>query len=137
MRFPFISPATRTGEGSLMPLVPIKLRINDREINAHGLLDTGATVNVLPFSMGLSLGANWDAQTIPLQLGGNLASAEARALFVDAFVEGCPSIKLAFAWTRADNVPLLLGQTNFFMEFDVLFARSALFFEVHPKGTFF
>ncbi len=137
MRFPFISPATRTDEGSLMPLIPLQLRINDREIDAHGLLDTGATVSVLPFSMGLSLGANWDAQTIPLSLGGNLATAEARALFVDVFIEGCPSVKLAFAWTRADNVPLLLGQTNFFMEFDVFFARSALFFEVHPKGTYF
>jgi hypothetical protein len=136
MRFPFISPANRKGDGSLMPLLPIILRNNGREINTFGLLDTGATVNVLPFSVGLSLGAVWDKQTIPLQLGGNLANSEARALFIDIIVEGCPSVKLAFAWSKADNVPILLGQTNFFMEFDVLFARSALFFDVVSKGTF-
>jgi hypothetical protein len=29
-----------------------------------------------------------------------------------------------------------LGQTNFFMEFDVLFSRAALYFELYKKGTF-
>ncbi len=46
-----------------------------------------------------------------------------------------PTQKLAFAWTRTDNVPILLGQTNFFMEFDAFFSRSAMYFEVLPKGA--
>ena len=33
-----------------------------------------------------------------------------------------------------DSLPLLLGQTNFFMEFDVHFYRSRLEFEVEPKS---
>ena len=135
MRFPFLSPITHKGEGSLMPYLPLALHYKDREIKTYGLLDTGATVNVLPYSTGLDLGFVWDAQTIPLKLGGNLASYEARALFIDAHIEGYPLVKLAFAWTLADNVPLLLGQTNFFMEFDLLFSRSAQFFEVLPKGA--
>jgi hypothetical protein len=136
MRFSYLSAASQKSEGALMPYLPLVLRYQGREMNVHGLLDTGATVNVLPFSMGLQLGAIWEEQTIPLKLGGNLAASDARALFVDVSVEGCPMAQLAFAWTKADNVPLLLGQTNFFMEFDVLFARSARFFEVSPKGTF-
>jgi hypothetical protein len=28
---------------------------------------------------------------------------------------------------------LILGQTNFFMEFDVCFFRSQLIFQIHPK----
>lgn len=71
---------------------------------------------------------------MPLRLGGNLAAYEARILFVKILIEGCPSTELAFAWTRADNVPLLLGQTNFFMEFDVFFSRAGMYFEVTPKG---
>ncbi|WP_340626568.1 MULTISPECIES: hypothetical protein [Aphanizomenon] len=33
-------------------------------------------------------------------------------------------VRLAFAWVEASNVPLILGQTNFFREFDVCFERS-------------
>jgi hypothetical protein len=32
------------------------------------------------------------------------------------------------------NAPLILGQTNFFMEFDVSFYRSQLEFEIKPKS---
>jgi len=37
-----------------------------------------------------------------------------------------------FAWTRQDNVPLLLGQVNFFEEFDVSFHRARRHFEIEP-----
>ena len=42
-------------------------------------------------------------------------------------------VRLAFAWGGNDNVPLILGQTNFFLEFEVCFYRAALEFEVGPK----
>ena len=44
-------------------------------------------------------------------------------------------VRLAFAWTQAENVPLLLGQVNFFMEFDTCFYRSQLAFDVSPKSA--
>lgn len=134
MRFPFISPTTHKGEGTLMPFLPLQLQLNGRTVQTYGLLDTGATVNVLPYSIGLKLGAVWEKQTIPLRLSGNLANTEARALFADAYISDYEKVQLAFAWSQADNIPLLLGQTNFFMEFDVLFSRSSLFFDVFPKG---
>jgi hypothetical protein len=137
MRFQFTSLATQKGGGAFMPFLPMTLILGERELKTHGLLDTGATVNVLPFSRGLELGAVWEEQKMPLRLGGNLSAFEARIIFINALIEGCPLTQLAFAWTRADNVPLLLGQTNFFMEFDVFFSRSAMFFEVMPKGANF
>jgi hypothetical protein len=138
MRFPFISAASFKEGGSLalMPFLPILLSHKDQKIQTYGMLDTGAQVNVMPFSVGLNLGAVWENQTVSMQLGGNLAATEARGLLVDVIVEGCPSVTLAFAWSRNDNVPLLLGQTNFFAEFDVLFSRSSLFFDVSPKGYY-
>jgi hypothetical protein len=44
------------------------------------LLDTGASVNVLPYEIGLQLGAVWEEQIVPIQLSGNLARMEARGL---------------------------------------------------------
>jgi len=98
-----------------------------------GLLDTAAMVNVLPYTVGLQLGAVWEQQVTSVQLTGNLAQQEARALVVAATVGKFAPVRLAFAWTKSDSVPILLGQVNFFMEFDVCFFRSQAVFEVKPK----
>jgi hypothetical protein len=46
-----------------------------------------------------------------------------------------PPVRLAFAWAQSNAVPVLLGQVNFFMEFDVCLFRSAGHFEVKPKSS--
>jgi len=58
--------------------------------------------------------------------------AEARAVLVSAAVAGFAPVRLAFAWARVDNVPVILGQINFFLEFDVCFFRARQLFEVRP-----
>ncbi|CDM93534.1 hypothetical protein SPLC1_S050450 [Arthrospira platensis C1] len=40
---------------------------------------------------------------------------------------------MVFAWTKNLDTSLILGQTNFFMEFEVCFYRSRMEFEVKPK----
>jgi hypothetical protein len=101
-------------------------------VQTRGLLDSGATVNVLPFNLGLRVGAVWDAQTTRVTLAGNLRSQEARALLLKDRVSDFAAVTLVFAWTRSENVPLILGQVNFFEAFDVCFHRSRRHFEVEP-----
>ena len=69
----------------------------------------------------------------PIQLTGNLAQAPARAVVVTATIAAMPSVRLAFAWTQLTAVPVLLGQVNFFLEFDVCFFRAQSAFEIRPK----
>ena len=88
---------------------------------------------VLPYNVGLQLGAVWEHQTVAVKLSGNLAASEARALLLTGKVGDLAPVRLAFAWTRSNNVPVILGQVNFFMEFDICFYRSQLEFEVKPK----
>ncbi len=45
-----------------------------------------------------------------------------------------PPARLAFVWARTDAVPVILGQVNFFLEFDVCFFRSRGLFDVRPKS---
>jgi hypothetical protein len=104
-------------------------------VQVEGLLDTGATVNVLPYAVGDQLGAVWEQQTTPVALSGNLAACEARALVLTARIGGFPPVRLVFAWARTDSVPMILGQVNFFMEFDVCFYRWRSLFEVRPKAA--
>jgi hypothetical protein len=99
-----------------------------------GLVDSGATVNVLPYSLGIRLGAVWDESKATIRLAGNLGNFPAMPLVVTAEVGDFAPVKLAFAWTQAEKVSLILGQMNFFMEFEVCFFRSQFEFDVTPKG---
>ena len=107
-----------------MPTIPITLSHGGFSVSTNALLDTGSTVNLLPYDIGLQLGATWEGQTVRLPLTGNLARVEARGLFVQVQIGNLEPVRLAFAWTQASQVPLILGQTNFFREFDVCFQRS-------------
>jgi len=131
-RYPFVERDPSLGVASLAPLLPITL-VGSKSISVSGLLDTGATVNVLPYAVGERLGAVWEQQTTSMTLSGNLAVCEARALIVSAVVGKFPAVQLAFAWAKTDTVSVLLGQVNFFMEFDVCFYRSRSAFDVRPK----
>ena len=111
------------------------LRLNNQGIEVIGLVDSGATINVLPYEVGLRLGAMWDDHKANMQLAGTVSNLKAMPLFATAQVGEFTPVRLAFAWVQSDTVPLILGQTNFFMEFDICFYRSELEFEVKPKKT--
>jgi hypothetical protein len=123
-------------DGVALPIIPVTLSLVGVATLANALLDTGATVNVLPYDIGLQLGAIWDEQTLQLPLAGNLAKVEARALFANVQIGSLEPVRLAFAWAQSSQVPLILGQTNFFQEFDVCFQRSRQTIEItYPKAA--
>jgi Aspartyl protease len=134
-RYPFVSSDTALGEANFRPYLPFTLVHQQVSVTSSALLDTGASVNVLPYSTGVELGYEWDRQTTALSLTGNLAQYEARVVLAQAIVGQFEPLQLVFAWTQATNVPLILGQVNFFMEFDVCFYRSQLEFAVSPKSA--
>lgn len=135
IRYPYVAADSELGEASLRPSLPLALTYQGQSIEAVGLLDTGSMVNVLPYQLGVDLGAVWEQQGNSLELTGNLAQYEARILIISAKIGQFDPVRLAFAWTQAENVPLLLGQVNFFMEFNVCFYRSQFAFEVSPKSS--
>jgi hypothetical protein len=123
VEFPF-------SDDEALPTIPITLSRTDLVISTNALLDTGSTVNLLPYDIGLQLGAIWEEQTVRLPLAGNLATVEARGLFVHVQIGNLEPVRLAFAWAQVSQVPLILGQTNFFREFDVCFQRSRRTIEI-------
>lgn len=117
VEFPF-------SDDEALPKIPIALSYASLSISANALLDTGSTVNLLPYDIGLQLGVVWEEQTVRLPLAGNLAKVEARGLFLHVQIGNLEQVRLAFAWAQVSEVPLILGQTNFFREFDVCFQRA-------------
>lgn len=132
-RYPFINTNPALGEAGFRPYLPIALISQPKSVITSALLDTGESINVLPYSLGIELGCIWERQTTTLNLTGNLAQYEARVLLLQVTIAQFEPVRLVFAWTKAENVPLILGQVNFFMEFDICFHRSQLYFDVCPK----
>ncbi len=131
-QFPYVVRDPSLGAASLAPMLPLTL-IGSQQVPTVGLVDSGAAVNVLPYSLGVQLGFDWAQETKSVELSGNLASVEARIVVLSAVVGGFPQIRLAFAWAKTDAVSVILGQVNFFSEFDVCFFRSRSVFEVKPR----
>jgi len=125
MRFPY-GPRQR-------PMLPLTLRANGRLHEASGLVDSGADVNVLPWSAGTSLGFDWQPNKATIRVAG-IAQGAAMPILLSADFGDIRGVTLAFAWCQTDSVPLVLGQTNFFMEFDICFFGSRSEFQIVPKA---
>ena len=132
-QFPYVEMDPALGSASRHPYLPITLANQQQTVTAIGLADSGGTINVLPHDVGLRLGFVWQLQTTSVRLTGNLAGVEARVITLNATVAPFSPVLLAFAWAKVEKVPIILGQVNFFMEFDVCFFRSRSVFEVKPK----
>ncbi len=126
------NPGARSpNEGSKLPLVQISLIGQEgQSISAEALVDSGASINVLPHRLGLAIGGDWEtAPSIP-PLAGNLAQQEAKALFARVVIRHFPTIELIFGWSQSDNIPVILGQTDFFQKHNIAFFGGNGRFEI-------
>jgi hypothetical protein len=96
-RYPFLSGDPALGAASFRPYLPLTLVGQENSVTASALLDTGASVNVLPYLLGIELGYQWDQQTTVLTLTGNLAQYEARVVLAQAIVGAFDAVQLVFA----------------------------------------
>jgi len=114
-------------------MLPLRLRANGRQHEDAALVDSGADVNDLPWSVGTSLGLVWQPNKATIRVAG-IAQGAAMPVLLSADFGDIHDATLAFAWYPTDAVPLVLGQTNFFMEFDICFFGSRREFRVVPKA---
>lgn len=103
----------RLGRSLILPYLPLTLTCESSSVEATALLDTGASVNVLPYEIGVQLGALWENQSVSIPLSGNLAQSEARGLIVTATIAPFSPVLLAFSWTELRETPVILGHMIF------------------------
>ena len=132
-RFSYVLTKEAIFPDDALPFLPLKLSRGTETIEVLGLADSGATINVLPYQMGLKLGGVWENQMPLSRLSGNLGNYESRGLIVMAQIADFEPVKLAFAWTEAEDIPVILGQINFFSLFDVCFLRQDNEFEIKMR----
>ncbi len=120
-----------------MPLIDIQLSNGSKSLIVSALVDSGAALNILPFDIGIELGLVWEDQTFPIDLGGVLTGSQAYAVLLEAQITNVQPTQLAFAWVNrpSSEVRSLLGQVNFFQEFDIHFYGNQQLFDVEPKSN--
>ena len=91
----------------MRPYLPLTLAYNNKALSVSSLLDTGADVNVLPYEIGLQLGAVWTEHKNRFSLSGNMAGYEAHRIILSEIIDDFTPLNLAFAWVQAPNVPLI------------------------------
>jgi hypothetical protein len=115
------------------PLLKVSLTGPGDAVDSLALVDSGADVNVLPWGLGVRLGFAWNPNKATLRVLGAVDRAAAMPVLVRMNFGDFPPVTQAFAWCQSEDVPLVLGQTNFFMEFDICFFRTQLEFSVVRK----
>jgi hypothetical protein len=133
MRFEYAAPPSGALFGK--PLATVTLSRHEHEITVSALVDSGATISLLPHDIGRQVGLVWDEQTISIQLGGPLQGIPAVAVLVNGRMAGLPETSLVMAWVAETERPILpiLGQVDFFQQFKVTFEGYAHAFDISPK----
>jgi hypothetical protein len=131
-RFPFVPFGSGGPVSDLTPLLPIRLERDQTSLDVVAIVDSGASVSVLPWSVGLRFGVDWDSLNVPCSVGGSAGGVPGKILAVYETVAPFPTVPLAFSWVKSDTIPIILGQTNFFLNFDMFFYRAQRYFEIQP-----
>ena len=74
MKFRYYVSDPSQNEYDSLPRLTFSLRCNNRQAEVVGLVDSGATVNVLPYEAGVRLGQIWDYRKANIRLSGNLGN---------------------------------------------------------------
>ena len=86
--------------GSLMPRLSLIASGEDDVVQLSGIVDSGSATNLLPVSIGRSLGFDWNRQRSLGRLAGGLSNVESRGISVLGNfpeIDGANDIPLMFA----------------------------------------
>ncbi len=119
------------------PLVDIQLYHAEHEIIVPVLVDSGADISIMPYEIGLELGFIWNEQTYPIDLGGIMRGVPAFAVLVRGEIAGLPEKALVFAWAQKhrSECRFVVGQMNFFQQYEVTFRGYENTFEISAKPS--
>jgi hypothetical protein len=92
MRFKYSTSDPDQDEFDSLPRIPFVLRKEGRFVDTVGLVDSGATVSVLPYELGVRLGATWDDDQAVIRLAGSLGDQPAIPLLADVEIGSIPPV---------------------------------------------
>ncbi len=103
-----------------MPYAWVRLSFGNTFWDEWALVDSGAEINVIPFSVGVKLGLDWNTSEDGPTIGGS-ASGATKTVELTVTIGSFTNVSMSFCWLSHDNVRVLLGEQDFFENFAVYF----------------
>lgn len=127
----FVVPYRQISDNSYLPMVWVRLGLQHELL---ALVDTGASVNVLPHSVGLHLGLDWNSSSDGPEIGGSIAgvSKKVKLLFK---IRDFDALEMEFCWLFHDRARVILGHDDFLKNFDVCFSTCNRVFSITKSNV--
>lgn len=118
--FPFAQRRSRRLGEILKPLIPVRISGPARSVNVFMLLDSGADLSILPYSVGETIGLVLDISTRSEVQGIGEGMVPYVLGEVDLQV-GEIALHARVGWALIEEVPFLLGRLDVFRELAIEF----------------
>lgn len=117
----------------LLPWITVDIMTNERLLpGVRAVVDSGTSVNLLPHHVGLSLGLEWGSPIFPNI--GKVRGRDCVGVKLGLGVKEFGAYVMRFAWSPDNDIPVLLGQVDFFQHFGIYFEASEQYFTLHPTA---
>ena len=120
IELPFEKRQTKTLGQILKPIIPVTVIGSKRGTNIFMLLDSGADLSLIPFSIGKTIGLELDMENRSEVQGigeGSLPYILSQARIRIGDVEA----PVRIGWALINEVPMILGRLDVFQQFSVEF----------------
>ncbi|MBI2358802.1 MAG: retropepsin-like domain-containing protein [Deltaproteobacteria bacterium] len=120
IEFPFERMRSQRFGEILKPVIPVRLSGPARPVNVFMLVDSGADLSMLPYSVGETIGLALDMSTRSEVQGIGDGTVPYVLGDVDLEVGGI-NLHARVGWALIEEVPLLLGRLDIFSELAIEF----------------
>lgn len=120
IEFPFEQRQSQRFGTILKPIIPVRISGPARSVNILMLLDSGADMSILPYSVGETLGLELDIKTRSEVQGIGEGAVPYVLGRVDLRI-GDIALQARIGWALIEEVPFLLGRLDVFRELAIEF----------------
>ncbi len=120
IEFPFERRQSQRFGTILKPIIPVRLSGPVRAVNVFMLVDSGADLSILPYSVGETLGLQLDIGTRNEVQGIGEGAVPYLLGAVEVQIGGL-ALRVRIGWALIEEVPFLLGRLDVFGELAIEF----------------
>jgi len=121
IKFRYKKEASAITGAILRPVADVILEVADRKVEAAMYIDSGADITMISLELGKALGFKQSPDEQILEIRGVSGAGVPYMLkSANIFLNG-KKLKIRLAWALVEEVPLLLGRTDIFNKFKILF----------------
>ena len=121
IKFRYKKEASAITGAILRPVADVILEVAGRKVEAAMYIDSGADITMISLELGKALGFKQSPDEQILEIRGISGAGVPYMLkSVNIFLNG-KKLKIRLAWALVEEVPLLLGRTDIFNKFKILF----------------